>query len=209
MKPDFLYFKDSMLVFGVFSLISMIAVGFAYHVDSRMNEKKMELRRSVQNLKNQLQRHVDEERIVKQKKQEFLDLLAAKRFEPADRMGWIDAAKYRSKEMKLPSLKYTLNSREKLTDDALPPLDDIAIYVTPINIQLGMVHEGDLISMLDYIGRVSSGRLSVEKCHITQLAKSGAFLPTAANIEASCSLSWFNFDKPMVEESSDFAMLPQ
>jgi len=123
-------------------------------------------------------------------------------------MGWIDAAKFRSREMKLPSLKYTLNSRENFTDDALPQLDDFAIYVTPINIQLGMVHEEDLISMLDYLERVSSGRISAEKCHIRQVAESGAFLPTEANLQASCSLSWFNFDKLLVEDSSEFAMVP-
>lgn len=208
MKPDFYFFKDSMLILAVIVVLSVTAVGFSYQINSRVEQKKIDVQASVQNAKNQLQHRIDEHRIIKQKKHDFLRLLAEKRFEPADRMGWIDAAKFQSKQMKLPSLKYTLNSREKFYDDALPPLDNVSVYVTPISFQIGMVHEGDLVGMFDHLIRVSSGHISAEKCQITRIAEPGRFLPTETNLRATCSLSWFNFDKSAVEEFSEVAMMP-
>ncbi len=207
MKLDFNFFKDSMLVLAVISVLSITALVFSFQINSRVEQKKIDVQAAVQNSKNQLQHRIDERRIIKQKKYDFLRLLADKRFEPADRMGWIDAAKFQSKQMKLPSLKYTLNSREKFNDDALPQLDNFSVYVTPIDFQIGMIHEGDLIDMFDHLILTSSGHISAEKCRITRIAEPGGFLPTKTNLRASCSLSWFNFDKSMIEEFSEVAIV--
>ena len=208
MKPDFGFFKDDLLVLVVISSVSLATILFAHYMDARVHEQKSAYEHSLDSLHNQLQRRVDEQKIIHEKKDEFLRLLTLGRFTPADRIGWIDAVKHRSKSIGLPSLKYTLGSRELYDDDALPQLENFAIYTTPIDFRIGMVHEGDLITLLDYLSQIGSGRFSAEKCQIDRAAEIGAFLPTEANLRASCSLSWFNFDKQSEPELAGFATVP-
>ncbi len=205
MKPDFSFFKDDLRVLIVASIISLATILFAYHVSTSVHEQKLAYENSLGSRQNQLQRRVSERKIIQEKKHEFLELLASRRFAPADRMGWIDAAKHQAKNIGIPSLKYTLGPREPYQDDALPQLEDFAIYITPIDFRVGMVHEGNLITLLDYLSQIASGRFSAEKCQIDRVAEIGAFLPTEANLQASCTLSWFNFDESPGQELSEFA----
>lgn len=208
MKPDFGFLKDDLLVLVVFSSMSLATILLAYTIDTRVHKQKSAYEYSLVGLQNQLQRRVDERNIIQEKKNEFLELLASGRFTPADRMGWIDAVKQIANSIGLPALKYTLGSRESYHDNALPQLRDFAIYTTPVDLRIGMVHEGDLITLLDYLSQVGSGRFSAEKCQIDRVAKIGAFLPTEANLRATCSLSWFNFDEQHEQELPEFATVP-
>lgn len=208
MKPDVGFFKDDLLVFVVISSVSLAAILFAYHIDAHVHEQKSAYEHRLSSLRNQLQISVDERKILQEKKDKFLELLASGRFTPADRMGWIDAVKHRSKSIGLPSLKYTLGSRQPYHDDALPQLEHFAVYRTPIELRIGMVHEGDLITLLDYLSQLGAGRFSVGKCEIDRVAEIGAFLPSEANLRASCSLAWFNFDARSEQELSGFRAVP-
>ena len=208
MKPDFRFLRNSFVLL----VVALSLAGSAIFFTEKTRQRFVPHQRQQDNLRGrlhkQLQVRSDEKQIMAEKKDVFRTLLSSGKFAREDRMRWIEVAKNHAQRMRLPSLKYNLGARQVYLEEGFPQFPDFAVFATPINLEIGLVHEGDLMTMFSALTDARLGRFSVEQCTLERVGETGNLLATDANIQASCSLSWFSYDQKPPDEAVNLVLVP-
>jgi hypothetical protein len=107
------------------------------------------------------------------------------------RLAWAQAFSDVAARLGLPYLRYTALPREQGAAQ-LPTGETVAVGVSTVEVQAGVVHELDLLALFDAL-RAAPGLLQVAGCSIERAdGAAGADAPLAprANLAANCQLRW-------------------
>ena len=66
------------------------------------------------------------------------------------------------------------------------------VYRSLMDLQLGLLHEEDLIRLFEVMEKESPGLFSVTSCRVWRVGAQFAHLPGAVNLRAACTLEWFS-----------------
>jgi len=118
------------------------------------------------------------------------------------RLEWIHALRVATEDLTLPRLSYAIAPQL----DVIAPVqavlagEDIAINVSRLELEMGLVHELDLLRFIDGLERSAPGLMRVQGCRLDWQQPSGAALKVEANLQAGCSLEIFSVITSDVEQ---------
>jgi hypothetical protein len=110
------------------------------------------------------------------------------------RLDWIETLRASSDELTLPRVSYIIEPQ--LT--AVAPVesilagDDIQIHVSKLELEMGLVHELDLLRFVDELQQNAPGLIKVDRCDLAWQGESTDRLVAEANILANCSVEIFS-----------------
>jgi len=110
------------------------------------------------------------------------------------RLEWIHALRVATEDLTLPSLSYAIAPQL----DVIAPVqavlagDDIAINVSRLELEMGLVHELDLLRFIDGLERSAPGLMRVQGCRLDWQQQPDVPLKVEANLQAGCSLEIFS-----------------
>lgn len=110
------------------------------------------------------------------------------------RIEWIHALRVATEDLTLPRLAYAIAPQL----DVIAPVqavlagDDIAINVSRLQLEMGLVHELDLLRFIDGLQRTAPGLMRVQGCRLVWQQQPEMALKVEANLQASCSLEIFS-----------------
>ena len=156
----------------------------------RKNESKY---RSIRDQYN----GVDEEKDIIEAYQPLYEQLVARGVVGSEgRLDWVEALRASAETLKLPSLRYTLETQLPFQAGRRPPGAKAMAYASEMSLDVGLLHEEDLFRFFDELERRAPGLFSVSSC--TLRLDEGAIHeePTLANLTAVCKLNWFTVKIP-------------
>lgn len=116
---------------------------------------------------------------------------AAKGFlEKEQRLEWIESLEDTAKRLGLNGLRYQIEARNTAFDPSITPSPGVNLFVSKLTLDIGLMHEGDLVEVLNNLGRVNSGLLVVDNCKIERTSLTPE-LASSRNFQANCSLLWY------------------
>lgn len=93
---------------------------------------------------------------------------------------------------KLPTGTYQLQERQIYQIPSIQTESDFKVYKTQINLQLSLLHEGDVLKLLQAIdAQPHLGLLNLEHCDIKQLNPINIRDVSQPNFTANCNLGWY------------------
>ncbi|MGI9334136.1 MAG: hypothetical protein ACR2RL_13390 [Gammaproteobacteria bacterium] len=112
------------------------------------------------------------------------------------RLDWVEALRASAQALKLPSLRYTLDTQMPFEAGPKPPGTKSMAYSSVMTLEVGLLHEEDLFSLFDELDRRAPGLFSVSSCTLS--LDEGAIHAEAslANLNAECKLDWFTVKMP-------------
>lgn len=110
------------------------------------------------------------------------------------RLEWIQSTRDAARDLGLPYLRYTTRPQRPFEAAWLVPGVAAPVLVSAIDLQLGLVHEGDL---LDLVGRLRAapGLLRVEGCNLEMPGTVAGAEPDKANITGNCELGLYSIPR--------------
>lgn len=118
--------------------------------------------------------------------------LAASTIVGADqRLQWVQALRSSAASLGLPYLRYTTGPQEVFSAPWLVAGISAPVFDSPMDLQLGLVHEVDLLRLLDKLAE-SPGLFHVRSCKLERLERNTAAESNQANLNGSCQLAWFS-----------------
>jgi hypothetical protein len=109
------------------------------------------------------------------------------------RLSWIEVLQAVNKRLQLSSLQYEISPQQKATLPLnLPP--NIELNVSKMKLSAGLLHEGDLIELLETLKLRANGFYALDSCELaTQIGarRSLRYQPGVPFITMDCSLSWY------------------
>jgi len=116
-----------------------------------------------------------------------------------DRLNWIENLDKISQQYKIPYLKYNINKRQKfLSNEILQTYPAIELYKSNMSLQLQLLHEGDLNTVLNSLNKMARGLFDIYSCTINRNPTSNKSIinsQTDNNFTANCILNWYSIQK--------------
>nr|VFK54522.1 MAG: hypothetical protein BECKTUN1418F_GA0071002_10445 [Candidatus Kentron sp. TUN]VFK56304.1 MAG: hypothetical protein BECKTUN1418D_GA0071000_10441 [Candidatus Kentron sp. TUN]VFK57364.1 MAG: hypothetical protein BECKTUN1418E_GA0071001_10455 [Candidatus Kentron sp. TUN] len=115
------------------------------------------------------------------------------------RLTWLEALQNAAERIGLPELRYDISSRKPHVPDF--PVDDgfYQVYATDMQLTIGLLHAGDLLSLLAELDRHAVGIYRVVYCRLRRIERGFSRVsehnPNRANLNAECTLRWYTLDE--------------
>jgi len=113
---------------------------------------------------------------------------------PEQRLAWVQATRDAGSDLQLPYLRYTTTPQKPFEATWLVPGVTAPVLVSQMDLQLGLVHEVDLLRLLARL-REAPGLLQVRSCSLEMLAAETAPQPDKANLTGSCQLNLYSIPR--------------
>ncbi len=109
------------------------------------------------------------------------------------RLDWIETIRTVATGLDLPSVNYSLEPQRAVAKPVESASDaDIQIRLSRLELELGLVHELDLLRFFRRLQAEAPGLMKVDQCSLVRVAASDQALKAEANITANCSLQVFS-----------------
>lgn len=116
------------------------------------------------------------------------------------RLDWIESLRVIAKELGLPHVSYSLEPQRGVIAPVGGPggVDDIRISQSTLELEIGLIHELDLLRFVDKLQSEVPGLIKVERCKMTRESSPSELSAIHSNIVANCSIVVFSVTTPDV-----------
>jgi len=197
--------RNAVVFLGISALLSalMILGGFVF-LDKMEDEYEAQEKR-LNNARSQYRRLDEEPAIIDQYFPQFERFEGMGLIGEEQRLSWLEALHTAARHINLPELRYSVSSREPYAPDF--PVDDgpYGVYASDMALSMGLLHEGDLFSLLAELDQHAVGTYSVVYCGLRAVGEEFTGIPAGnprgANLHADCTLRWYTLKR--AEEGDD------
>lgn len=110
------------------------------------------------------------------------------------RLDWIETLRTTAEALQLPHVSYAIEPQLAVVAPVESVVDvaDIRIRVSRARLELGLIHELDLLRFFDDLQAAAPGLIKVDECGLTWLADTDTARSNEANLAAICSIQIFS-----------------
>jgi hypothetical protein len=193
-------FKKLRLSLGFFVLILISLSMFLYKVELQKIETAREVIKQQELLNQATQRYRDsgqeKANIIKYLPQ-YQALINDGAIGEERRIDWVDKLRTIHRDNKLFSIKYEIGAQENYNPNFNLNMGPFKLQRSIMKIELAMLHEGDLLTLLDALIHQQSAPFMIRTCEILRITPNiGTSL--VPNMQSKCELDWMTIHDPIV-----------
>lgn len=188
---DWRIIRGAIISLVLSSVITGSLVAGSYYFEDAMNREYI---RNNAQFKNISQRYlaIDEEaKRIQKYLPEFIDLYNRGVIGSEQRLNWIEVLQNAGARIKIPSLSYSISSQKDYTPPYSISLGSYKLYKSEMSLEIQLLHEGDLFSLLSTLNNEARGEFNLTSCNLDKGRNDIVESAKAANIRASCELEWY------------------
>lgn len=192
---EFSVIRSALFIFIISILIAALMVGFSYFFRSEMHTELTKNKIQFQSISQRYLAVDQEEKNIREFYPGYSRLYDQGVIGREHRLNWIEVLRNSGNQILLPSLDYQISSQEEY--DNTFPLNHGAykIYVSSMDLNLKLLHEGDLLVLMNELNEKATGLFSIRSCELMRKNDIIKRSTTNSNIDAKCKLDWFNIKK--------------
>jgi hypothetical protein len=175
-------------------LLISLADQYRQENETALNMKK--------NLLNQARQKYQSSGLEKETITQYLpaynELLASGFVGEERRIEWIEKLRQVHRQHKLFSIDYSIGLQENYKTPFLANLGNFDLHRSVMKLNLDMLHEGDLLTLLEGLQEQSTPFI-VRECEISRpIGASINILTVSANLKAACEIDWLTLRDPQL-----------
>lgn len=122
------------------------------------------------------------------------------------RLDWVETLRKTSNALSVPRVSYSIEPQLEV----IPPVqsvlggEDIQLRASKVQLEMGLLHELDLLRFFDTLQASAPGLLKVDKCELAWQAETGARASTDVNLSATCAIQLYSVITSDVSRDSPF-----
>lgn len=201
---DWHYIKKAMIVFAACILVSasLLAASqvYLYNAKDRYNKQNIS-RLAIEEDGKQLEEDI---RLAKLYTRPFNTLMQNGFIGDERRLDWVETLLEAAESINLNKANYRIEPRSTATLEYIENTGNYAIYVSKMNIQLELLHEGDLLYVINSISKKAPGTFHIESCNLERKQEPFVMRFSSTNLYAECSLAWYTLDSASQEYVDEY-----
>jgi len=197
---DWSILKKSLIFLSLSLVISSTLIGASYYFNSNLNKEYNNNKSIFQSISRRYLDVDHEEKLLRDYYPQFVELYMQGIIGREKRLNWIEALRQASEKIRLPSLNYSINSQEEHIPEYSINYSGYTLYRSSMELNLGLLHEGDLFKLMDYMNRAADGIYTISECSFSMKGREIKFEKNSANISVQCLLNWITIDLPGGQE---------
>jgi hypothetical protein len=187
---DWGYLRDALVRFAILLFIAAAAWGSTAYLGTRMAAEQAERMRTLEGMSDRDVQAGLSAKTLAVYRDRFRAYRAQGFVDGENRLGWLEQLQGASRELGLPSLRYTLAAQSAFRSTALPAGGD-GVTASEMNLRVTLRHEGELMNLLHRLRDETHGLLWTRSCDLRRMM---APSEPMAKLEAECTLLWLTVD---------------
>jgi hypothetical protein len=111
------------------------------------------------------------------------------------RLSWVESLEAANATIQLPKLTYNLLAEEGFSRGGFKVGRNVEVTSSPMELQISMLHEGDLFDLIDGLSNSINNLFSVDSCTLTLTNALGqSFKTNRPNLTGRCVIRWISID---------------
>ncbi|EUJ09353.1 hypothetical protein Meth11DRAFT_0145 [Methylophilaceae bacterium 11] len=182
--------------------VALVVVGLlAFYAKNYHDEKRVALEQQRTQLNQARQKYLSsgqEREMIVQYLPLYQQLIATGFIGEERRIEWIEALRQIHLQHKLFSIDYNISQQATMHPSYLSNLGSFILHSSTMRLNFGLLHEGDLLTLLDNLRAQSTGFI-VRECTVTKLSRA-KINPTMLTdyLDASCDIDWITLRDPQL-----------
>lgn len=164
---------------------------FSYQQDQKAIEAG--ILSEIRSIQARQRTNSEHRRIDKEYSEQFAELDAAGYFSKANKLDWVEQIETGARHLRIPLSKYELSEHSKMPLPVPTPVAGLGLYKTPLQLELTMLHEGDLLAMEHYLTKSNLGLFTFESCELRRTRDKPSLQRLEAMLSAQCQINIYNF----------------
>ena len=193
-KVDWGILKGAMILFSICLVLGSSLMIWGYYFNSKLSKELTQSKALFQSISRRYLDVDQEEKLLQDYFPQFVSLYNRGIIGREQRLNWIEALRQTGEKIKLPGLRYSINSQETFIPEFPVNYGGYTIYRSSMELSLGLLHEGDLFALLKYIDENAEGSYTISECTFNKIGSQIVFEKNLANITAACVLNWLTID---------------
>ncbi len=116
------------------------------------------------------------------------------------RIEWVEALRQTNLQYKLFSIDYSIGQQEAYKASFLPNLGSFTLHRSVMKLDFPMLHEGDILSLVDGLHAYQTTPFIVRDCTMTRQSKVVNIKTLTPNLRAKCELDWLTLREPTIAQ---------
>lgn len=199
MKPsliDWRVMRGSLALLALSLAAGGAAVAGGYYYQHAIDQRYRTEQRRLESVRTRYRTIDEERRLIERYLPAYHALVARGVVGRERRLAWIETLREVAEQIKLPSLRYEISAQMPYQPEIDLALGPFQVYESRMRLDLGLLHEGDLLRFLDALQAREVGLFLLRSCEIKRRATELVFAPRAVNLRALCELSWLTVHRP-------------
>ena len=192
---DWTILRGAISIFLISLLSGGFLIGGSWYFKNKMLLQYDKDKAQFQVISNKYLAVDEEEKLIREYYPEFVKLYKKGMLGLEQRLNWIETLRASGERIKLPALRYDIDSQSQYTPDFAINPGKYQIYSSNMKLTVDLLHEGDLLRLLDGLDEMALGTYNVSTCKLTRRSNTIQQITTSGNIAAECELRWFNIKK--------------
>ena len=192
---EFSIIRGALLILVISIAIAALMISFSYFFRGEM---QAELRKHKFQFQDISQRYLavdQEEKNIRDYYPDYSRLHESGIIGHEHRLNWIEALRRSGNEIQIPSVDYQISSQSEYDNTFPINQGNFKIYVSSMDLNLKLLHEGDLINLMQSLNENANGLYSIRSCELVRKNQVIKRSTTTGNIDAKCKLDWYNIKK--------------
>jgi len=181
----------ALVTLGICLVVGGSIVAGSYYFENRM---ELEFNRNNALFQDISRRYLsvdEEEKLIKKFYPRFVELYETGVIGREQRLNWLEVLRAVGEHKRLPGLNYEIKSQSVYSPQFPAVLGRYQLYSSNMSLDMQLLHEVDLLDVLDFVGRNAQGLYSVSECRLARSGTEIAMNPRSGNITTQCDLNWF------------------
>jgi len=187
---DWRVLRGSVILLLVSLLVGGVALASSYRFWSAQDVSLKRERSRLVSTRGQYHALDEEEDIIATYLPRYAELERQGIIGREQRLDWIDALRQASREAKVLRLEYVIDAQRQFQTGLELNVGDYRVYASSMRMDLGLLHEGDLLRLLEDLRGEVSGLFGVNGCHVSRAHPELRAVPDERNLEARCVLNF-------------------
>lgn len=192
---DWTVLRGAIIVFTISLLTAIAIIWSTWYFMQGMKQKNMLSTRQFQTISNQYLDIDHEEKLIREYYPEFIELYEKGLLGQERRLNWIETLRATSVQIKLPALKYDIESQIQYKPDFPLKTGGYKLYTSTMKLSMDLLHIDDLSNLINGLENRALGSFSITSCHLRRLNDKISVTEMKPNISADCELKWYNLKK--------------
>ena len=187
---NFALIKHRVILFASVAVICLTLMSISVGYKSSLIDEKRLIERAIRIERNSIYEIVQNEAMIEKYQVPYTQLLDRQFLGEENRLTWIEQLERTSAWLKLPNLSYHIDPQQLINAARFPIPGSIKLRESSFSFESTLLHEGDLIDLLDGLAALPSGLFVVDSCElskITELISSSS----RNRFSAACEFFWY------------------
>lgn len=136
----------------------------------------------------------EEERIIEEFYPQFARLYHGGLLGREQRLSWIETLRHAGEAIRIPEISYKLEVQEDVKPEFNVSLGAYGLFASSMNLNMGLLHEGDLFRLFRALDRDARGTYTVKRCEFVMANTDITLDPNASNIMTECDIDWLTIN---------------